>query len=109
MLVLLPAIGEVMKVDKMLLISNTATALPKLRDREVVPALSSRSGGRFGKLIREREPVSFDSRCRLTVNNPRWNARFTQTYSVPPLSLRQYQNATCAPGQIAVKDGRDPT
>jgi capsular polysaccharide biosynthesis protein len=99
------AIETVIKEPELLLITNTMTAMPKLRDYEVDRVLAARTAEPMGTVVDVRPGLTFPSRCTLTVNEPKWNFRFTDVYTVPSVSLRAYDEVLCCPHQVVIKDG----
>lgn len=99
------ALRTVLVNNQFLMVVNEVAALPKVDHHQYDQAVQSRPNAGLGATIAHEEPVTFDSRCRLTVVDGSEDWRFRDTYQVPELWLREYHDALVAPGQIAVANG----
>ncbi len=90
-----------------LVVTCRATALAKLSEEETDAVLEVR-GPSTGRVLHRLEPVRFASRCKVAdvppvdvASSPRVYSR-AEHFDVPAMSLREYPDVVCLPGQVAV-------
>ena len=90
-----------------LVVTSRTPALAKLTEEETDVVLAAR-GPSTGRVLHRLEPVRFASRCTVTdvpavdvESSPRVYRR-PEHFDVPAMSLREYPEAVCLPGQVAV-------
>jgi capsular polysaccharide biosynthesis protein len=90
-----------------LVVTSRSRALAKLTEEETDLVLAAR-GPATGRVLHRLEPVRFASRCTVTdvpavdvASSPRVYRR-PGHFDVPAMSLREYTDAVCLPGQVAV-------
>jgi hypothetical protein len=96
------SIGRVVLEHRHLIVTRVGRAYAKLTEPEANQVLSSR-GSSTGRLLCLQKPVSLSSRCVLRESPSPRNGEMPGTFDVPALSLREYHDVTCIPGQIVVK------
>ena len=84
-----------------LVVTNGTPALAILRDERANAVAKLRADPSF-RLVERRAPVHFESRAVLGESFDRDPVREPETFRVPGLSVREYQNVVCLPGQVAV-------
>jgi capsular polysaccharide biosynthesis protein len=85
-----------------LVLTNETAALAVLRD-EAANAVAALRDDRSIRLLEHREPLRFDSRAALGENDDaRDPVREPASFAVPALSVREYRDVVCEPGQVAV-------
>ena len=84
-----------------LVLTNDTAALAVLRDERANAVAALRAHPSM-RLVEHQEPLRFASRAVLGEGVTRDPVREPETFRVPGLSLREYQNVVCEPGQIAV-------
>lgn len=102
------AIGQVQVEAKHLVVTNKTRASPKLSEEEATQLLEVR-GESMGRVLAQLPPLELRSRCAV-VESPRYRSalapsrpgEFPDSFSVPPLSLREYYDVVCSPGQVAM-------
>jgi capsular polysaccharide biosynthesis protein len=96
------AFAEVVFDGKHLFITNATDAMPKIREEEVdaLLRLRSRSGGR---VLHRIPPTQLRSRCVARHNFPDDRA-LRETFEVPELALRAYDDVVCTPFQGVFQD-----
>jgi capsular polysaccharide biosynthesis protein/SAM-dependent methyltransferase len=96
------AVGRMVIDEDHLILANRVARYAKLRDVQMDAILDIR-GDEIGVLLERMPSVNFTSRCVVRRNaEPLKGHR--DTYSVPPLSIREYRGAVCLPFGIAVQD-----
>ena len=101
-LVLAESLGSVAFKERHILARNKLGLLAKMREDEMNAVIELRSGAR-ARLLDSRPPREFTSQCTLRQNVEHHNHRIKQTYVAPMLSLREYDDVVCVPGQVAVQ------
>jgi capsular polysaccharide biosynthesis protein len=95
------AVGSVAVRRGHVAMTNRRAALVKLREHELDIVLAERGDAETEAL---RLPArEFTSRCTLRENTEVRDPLMPETMSVPPMSLRVYEDVLCVPRQIAVK------
>jgi len=102
-LALARAIHKVTLEAKHLLVVKSGASYAKLNEPETNALLAVR-GDTAGRVLRVEEPVRFRSRCVVHESPSHRSGGLRETFNVPALSLREYVDVLCAPGQIVVKD-----
>jgi capsular polysaccharide biosynthesis protein len=96
------AVGRIVADEDHLTVSNRVSRYAKLREEEMNAILDIR-GEELGVLVQRRPGTILDSRCKL-----RRNVELLKThhdsFSVPPMSIREYRRAVCLPFGVAVRD-----
>lgn len=96
------AVGRMIVGEDHLILTNRVTRYAKLRDEQMNAILDIR-GDEVGVLLERKPSVNLKSRCVMRRNaEPLKGHR--ETYSVPPISIREYRRAVCLPFGIAVQD-----
>ena len=97
------AIGRVVVDAQHVLLTNRVRAFAKVREDEMDTILELRAP-RSGRVLESRPPLEFASRCTLRQNAKERGRAMPTTYQVPAVSLREYYDVVCAPGQVVVQD-----
>ena len=97
------AIGRVVVDAQHVLLTNRVRAYAKVREEELDTVLELR-GPTSGRILESRPPLEFASRCTLRHNTSERGRGMPSTYSVPAVSLREYHDVVCAPGQVLIQD-----
>jgi Glycosyltransferase 61 len=96
------AVGRMIVDEDHLILTNRVTRYAKLRDEEMNAILDIR-GDQAGLLLQRTPSVNLRSRCLLRRNvEPLKTHR--DTFTVPPISIREYRHAVCLPFGIAIQD-----
>ncbi|MGA8246853.1 MAG: glycosyltransferase 61 family protein, partial [Nocardioides sp.] len=83
-----------------LVLTNETAALAVLRDERANAVAALRAGPSI-RLLERREPMQFVSRA-VPGNYTRDPVREPEAFAVPGLSVREYRDVVCQPGQVAV-------
>ncbi|MDX6298898.1 MAG: hypothetical protein QOF53_112 [Nocardioidaceae bacterium] len=78
-------------------------AYAKLDDAETNQVLAVR-GPATGRVLRSVDPVVLRSRSVVRESPSPRNGDMPESFEVPALSVREYQDVTCLPGQVVLKD-----
>jgi capsular polysaccharide biosynthesis protein len=97
------ATGRVVVGKRHLMVKNLTTSLAKLREAEIRPVLES-AGERVGTVLGGIEAESFSPRSTVRDHAQQTRVRPQAAIEVPALSLREYNDVVCSPGQVVVKD-----
>lgn len=97
------SLGEVGIHDGHAVLENRTSAFAKLREEEVDTVLDLR-GDELGRVLERRPPLVFAARSTVRLSNPDLESPAPGTYDVPAVSLREYHDVVCAPGQLVVRD-----
>jgi capsular polysaccharide biosynthesis protein len=100
---LVRATRRVTATGRRLAVANGTAALAKLRDAEVDVVLAAR-GRAVGEVLARIEGETVCSRSVIRDHRQDTRDRQIPPFEVPPLSLRRYTGAVCAPRQISVLD-----
>jgi capsular polysaccharide biosynthesis protein len=96
------AISSMLVDQDHLVVTRTGTSYAKLNERETNEVLKRREG-RSGRVLRTIPGLTLESRCVLR-ESPSFRAGdMPTTFDVPDLSLREYVDVVCAPGQVALQ------
>jgi capsular polysaccharide biosynthesis protein len=77
----------------------------KLRDRDLSgDEFQSRLAPRWGRTLLRVPAKQFESRARVTVNDPAYRVRFQESMPVKPHHLREYLDVVCHPRQEVVRE-----
>jgi len=82
-------------------LTNRRRAVAKLREYEMDVVLAER-GDTSTEVVR-LPPQEFVSRCSLRENSAERDPHMAESYAVPAMSLRVYEDVLCAPRQVAVQ------
>ncbi len=85
-----------------LVLTNGTSALAILRDERANAVARLRADPAF-RLVERRVPLLFPSRAVLAESVDRDPVREPETYRVPGLTVREYENVLCLPGQVAIQ------
>ena len=99
------AVGRVVLRRQHLLVTNQGSALAKMSEAEMDTVLELR-GEESGRVVESRPSLEFRSRCTLRENTSELSidmAPVAGIYRVPAMSLREYHDVVCAPGQVAIQ------
>ena len=96
------ATGRVVVGQRHLMVQNRTRALAKLREAEIEPALE-RAGERVGTVLGGIDAECFAPRSTVRDHRHETRVRQQQPVEVPALSLREYADVICAPGQVVMK------
>ncbi len=96
------AVGRIVLDDTHLIVTNRLPALAKMREEEMNTVIARRHSD-DAVLVETLPPVTFHARCRLRQNTTPSPEHQPTRYDVPELSLREYRDVTCLPGQVAVQ------
>lgn len=96
------SMGSVVLDQRHVLVENRLLYLAKLREHEMNMLIDVR-GRTDDRVIDLLPPMEFRSRCRLRENDAHHNDRMLETYQVPEITLREYTDVTCLPGQVVTK------
>lgn len=96
------AVGQVTLTGQHLVVTNQGAALAKMSETEMDTVLELR-GKEAGRVIESRPSLEFVSRCRLRENTPERSRGMRESYHVPAMSLREYNDVVCAPGQLVIQ------
>lgn len=100
------AIDSVTHYGKIILVKKTGVHLVKLRDSETNNLLSTNSDGLLGTVLDFSPSQIVDSRAKFFSNRKDLEEKLiVNPVSVPALSVREYSNVECLPGQIS-RQGR---
>ena len=83
-------------------LTNRRRAVAKLREHEMDVVLAER-GDTSTEVVR-LPPQVFVSRCSLRANTAVRDPHMPETYDVPAMSLRVYEDVLCAPRQVVVQE-----
>jgi capsular polysaccharide biosynthesis protein len=83
-------------------VSNRVAAKATLRDEQTDELLRLRPGS--GRVVETRAPLVFGSRARVRESSSPQAGRMPAEYRVPAVSLREYFDVVCAPGQVVWSD-----
>jgi capsular polysaccharide biosynthesis protein len=98
------AIGRTAMEQGHLVVRRTGeTAYAKLDDAGTNRVLAER-GPETGRLVRSSDPVVLRSRSVVRESPSPRNGDMPETFDVPALSVREYHDVTCLPGQVVLKD-----
>jgi len=97
------AVGRVTLTGQHLLVTNQGYALAKMSETEMNTVLELR-GDEAGRVVESRPSLEFESRCTLRENTSQRSARMPPSHQVPAMSLREYHDVVCAPGQLVIQD-----
>jgi capsular polysaccharide biosynthesis protein len=95
------AVGSVTVRPRHVALTNRRRAVAKLREHELDIVLAER-GDTTTEVLR-LPPQVFASRCSLRANTPERDPGMPESFAVPPMSVRVYEDVLCAPRQVAVK------
>lgn len=84
-----------------LVVVNRGGSLAKLREDEMNRVLAARSS--TDRVVARVEAATFASRCDFSSSTGRRHKLMPDTYKTPDISLREYHDAVCIPGQVVVK------
>lgn len=93
------AVGTLTSRHEHLLLTNRVRVFAKLREEETNPWLATR-GAEAGRVLATRPAQRFESRATVTESDSVRAGGFPAAYDVPAVSLREYRNALCTPGQV---------
>ena len=82
-------------------LTNRRRAVAKLREYEMDVVLAER--GDTSTEVLRLPPQEFVSRCSLRENSAERDPHMAESYAVPAMSLRVYEDVLCAPRQVAVQ------
>jgi capsular polysaccharide biosynthesis protein len=97
--VLAAAMRDLTIRDDHLAASNRTPALAKLREEHTNEFLRLR-GDAAGRVLEVREPSVLESRATVTQSASERARKLPERYDVPAVSLREYHDVHCAPGQL---------
>ena len=101
-LVLAKSLGRVEFNARHVIVGMKTGSLAKLREDEMNRVLELRDG-QDARLLVPHPSQEFRSMCTLRENIEGFNPRMQETYVAPLVSLREYDNVICVPGQVAVQ------
>lgn len=84
-----------------LMLTNGTPALAVLRDEHANDVARRRTDGSV-RLVEHRPALRFESRATLGDHSAPRSSREPESYQVPALSMREYRDVVCRPGQVAV-------
>lgn len=82
--------------------ANQGRALAKMSETEMDTVLELR-GEEAGRVLESRPSLELVSLCTLRENTAQRSARMPQSHQVPAMSLREYNDVVCAPGQLVIQ------
>ena len=97
------AVGRVTLTGQHLLVTNQGYALAKMSETEMNTVLELR-GEEAGRVLESRPSLEFASRCTVRENTSQRSVRMPPSHQVPAMSLREYHDVVCAPGQLVIQD-----
>lgn len=96
------AIAHTVRDGGHLVVTSHTHALVKLREAEMNEVLELRRESP-DRVLATVPAATFDSRCRLTESTAQRLRTAQPRISAPEMSLREYHDVLCAPGQVAVQ------
>lgn len=96
------AIGRVSLESEHLLLTSRVTALAKMREDEMNKVIGLRDG-KAARILQTRPAIEFESRCVLRENRAVRGVGMYEIYRAPEMSLREYHDVLCSPGQVAIQ------
>ena len=97
------SIGRVVVTGRHLLVENRTQARAKLSEEEMNDVLTLRDES-SGRLLALRPPVEFRSRCAFSESPSPRNGSMPTSFRVPAMSVREYSDVVCLPGQVVVQE-----
>lgn len=94
------SIRQVSYTEELLIMTNSAPRMPKLREWEVGRVLQLRP--EIGRIVTTKPRQTLTSKCTLRTNHDRLAHRFRDEYQVPEMQLREYTDALCCPHQVVI-------
>ncbi|MCW2818979.1 MAG: hypothetical protein JWR42_1766 [Marmoricola sp.] len=102
-LALAQGFGRVELARRHLVVRKTGESYAKLREPQASKVLELR-GGRSGRVLEVVPGLHLTPRCELRESESFRAGGMPPGFDVPDLSLRSYEHAVCAPGQVAILD-----
>ncbi|SKB82091.1 Capsular polysaccharide biosynthesis protein [Arthrobacter sp. 49Tsu3.1M3] len=96
------AIDRVINYGKIAFVTKRGNHLLKIRDHQATEILEGRFGSNWGHLISLRKAGTFRSKATVSTNRHDLDYRFKKDIAFPAHHLREYSNAVCSPGQVAL-------
>ena len=94
------AVGTLTSSSQHLVLTSRFPVFAKLREEDTNAWLEAR-GERAGRVLATRPATRLESLAVLSENDSRRAGGFPAAYDVPELSLREYRDVLCTPGQVA--------
>ena len=97
------AVGRITLDARHMVVAKRGRTLVKLREDEMDAVLAARSD-QPGRVIERRPARELRSRCVLHDTAGKRSRGMPEVYRVPPVSLREYHDVLCLPGQVALQE-----
>lgn len=94
--------GRIIRGDRHIVIVNRLEVLAKLRERQMNELAATTP--EIGRLVSTTPAATLESRARIFANDPVVLTDNKESYTAPPLAIREYSSPLCVSGGIAIKD-----
>ncbi len=98
---LVTSVGSVRERPGHVIVEVTADASVKVREEQIGPILALRGGGR---VLESSPATTTTSRCSVRGSDTEWLDGLPAHYLTPALSVREYADVLCVPGQQVILD-----